>query len=175
MTTGADLLADTFGRIREGVHEAVEGLDAEQLTRRVDPAANSIAWLVWHLTRIQDDHVADAAGLEQIWLAEGWVERFGLPFDAGTVGYGQTSEEVGAVRVEDAKLLLDYHDAVYRQTVGYVRGLRDPDYDRVVDRAWDPAVSLGVRLVSVIADALMHVGQAQYVRGVVEREAEIGL
>jgi hypothetical protein len=169
MTTGADLLVDALGRVQEAVHEAVEGLDAEQLSRRIDPAANSIAWLVWHLTRVQDDHVADAAGLEQIWLADGWVERFGLPLDAKAIGYGHTLEEVSAVRVEDPKLLLDYHDAVHRQCVDYLRGLQDADYDRIVDRSWDPAVSLGVRLVSVIADTMMHVGQAQYVRGVVER------
>lgn len=169
MTTGAELLTDAFGRVQEAVHAAVEGLDGEQLTRRIDPAANSIAWLVWHLTRVQDDHVADAAGLEQVWLAEGWAERFGLPFDDTAVGYGQTSEEVGAVRVEDAKLLLDYHDAVHRQSAGYIRGLREADYDRIVDRSWDPPVSLGVRLISVLQDTLMHAGQAQYVRGVLER------
>jgi hypothetical protein len=171
MTTGADLLADAFGRVQEAVHAAVEGLDAEQLSRRLDPSANSVAWLIWHLTRVQDDHIAEAAGLEQVWLAEGWVERYGLPLDPKAIGYGHTSEEVAAVRVEDPELLLGYHDAVHRQTVGYVRGLADADYDRVVDRSWDPAVSLSVRLISVIADALMHVGQAQFVRGVLEREA----
>ena len=171
MTTGADLLADSFGRVQEAVHQAVEGLDAEQLSRRLDPAANSIAWLIWHLTRVQDDHIADIAGLEQAWLAEGWVQRFGLPLDPKAIGYGHTVDEVGAVRVEDPALLLGYHDAVHRQTVDYVRGLSDADYDRVVDRSWDPAVSLSVRLISVIADTLMHVGQAQYVRGVLERQA----
>ena len=170
MTTGADLLADALGRVQEAVHEAVEGLDAEQLSRRIDPAANSIAWLVWHLTRVQDDHVADAAGLEQIWLTDGFVERFGLPLDTKAIGYGHTVDEVAAVRVDDPKLLLDYHDAVHRQSVDYLRGLQDADYDRIVDRSWDPAVSLGVRLVSVIADTLMHAGQAQYVRGIIERE-----
>jgi hypothetical protein len=174
MATGAELLADAFGRVRESVHATVEGLDGELLTRRIDPAANSIAWLVWHLTRVQDVHIADAAGLEQIWFADGWAERFGLPFDDTATGYGHTTEEVGAVRVEDAKLLLGYHDAVHRQTVDYVRGLRNADYDRIVDRSWDPAVSLGVRLISVMQDTLMHIGQAQYVRGALERERESG-
>jgi hypothetical protein len=169
MTTSADLLADAFGRVQEAVHAAVEGLDAEQLSRRLDPEANSIAWLVWHLTRVQDDHVADVAGLEQVWTAEDWVKRFGLPLDPTAIGYGHTSEEVAAVRVEDPRLLLDYHDAVHRQTANYVRGLSDADYDRIVDRSWIPAVSLGVRLVSVLGDTLMHAGQAQYVRGVIER------
>jgi len=169
MTTGADLLVDAFGRVQEAVHEAVSGLSVEQVHARLDPDANSIAWLIWHLTRVQDDHVADAAGTEQVWLRDGWAERFGLPLDPTAIGYGHTSDEVAAVRVEDPKLLLDYHDAVHRQTVAYVRDLRDADYDRIVDRSWDPAVSLAVRLISVLGDTMMHVGQAQYVRGILDR------
>jgi hypothetical protein len=169
MTTGADLLVDAFDRVREAVQQAVSGLGPEELDARLDPDANSIAWLVWHLTRVQDDHVADAAGLEQVWLRDGWVSRFELPLDPRAIGYGHTREEVAAVRVEDPQLLIDYAEAVHRQTVGYIKGLKDADYDRIVDRSWDPAVSLSVRLISVVADTLMHVGQAQYVRGILDR------
>jgi hypothetical protein len=169
MTTGADLLVDAFGRVRESVQQTVSGLGAEELNARLDPAANSIAWLVWHLARVQDDHVADAAEVEQVWLRDGWVGRFGLPLDPKAIGYGHTTEEVAAVRVEDPRLLIDYYEAVHRQTVGYVRNLRDEDFDRVVDRSWNPAVSLGVRLVSVVGDTMMHVGQAEYVRGILDR------
>ena len=169
MTTGAELLVDAFGRVRETVQQTVSGLGAEELNARLDPAANSIAWLVWHLARVQDDHVADAADLEQIWLRDGWVGRFALPLDPKAIGYGHTSEEVAAVHVEDPALLIDYYEAVHRQTVGYLRNLRDEDFDRIVDRSWNPAVSLGVRLISVVGDTMMHVGQAQYVRGILDR------
>jgi hypothetical protein len=169
MTTGADLLVDAFGRVRETVQQTVSGLGAEELNARLDPAANSIAWLVWHLTRVQDDHVADAADVEQVWLRDGWVGRFGLPLDPKAIGYGHTTEEVAAVHVEDPALLIDYYEAVHRQTVGYVRNLRDEDFDRIVDRSWNPAVSLGVRLVSVVGDTMMHIGQAEYVRGILDR------
>lgn len=169
MTTGADLLVDAFGRVRETVQQTVSGLGAEELNARLDPAANSIAWLVWHLARVQDDHVADAADLEQVWLRDGWVGRFALPLDPKAIGYGHTTEEVAAVHVEDPALLIDYYEAVHRQTVGYVRNLRDEDFDRIVDRSWNPAVSLGVRLISVVGDTMMHVGQAQYVRGILDR------
>ena len=169
MTTGADLLVDAFGRVRESVQQAVSGLDAEALNARLDPAANPIAWLVWHLARVEDDHVADAAGLEQVWLRDGWVGRFDLPLDPKAIGYGHTGEEVAAVHGEDPELLIGYYEAVHRQTVGYVRGLRDEDFDRVVDRSWNPAVSLGVRLVSVVGDTMMHVGQVEYIRGILDR------
>ena len=159
-----DLLADAFDRVQQSVHRVLEGLGDEQLAHRIDGRANSIAWLVWHLSRVQDDHLADAAGSAQVWLADGWHERFALPFPAAATGYGHSPEEVAAVRAS-AELLAGYHDAVHERTVGFVRGLSAADLDRVVDRAWDPPVTLGVRLVSVISDDLQHAGQAGFVRG----------
>jgi hypothetical protein len=171
MTSSADLLLDAFGRIRDRVHSVVDGLTPEQLAWRVDNQANSIAWLVWHLTRIQDDHLADAARTEQIWTAGGWAARLGLPFDPADTGYSHRSDDVAAVQVRSEDLLTNYHDAVHDQTVGYVGRLTDSDLDRIVDESWDPPVSLGVRLVSVISDDLQHVGQAAFVRGVLQRRA----
>ncbi|MBK1785304.1 mycothiol transferase [Prauserella cavernicola] len=164
-----ELLKDGFGRIQEEVHAAVTGLNPDQLAHRVDKDANSIAWLVWHLTRVQDDHVAGVAGLDQVWTAGGWADRFGLPFPAGDIGYGHSSSDVAKVRVASPRLLTDYHDAVYEQTVDYVGGISDADLDVVVDEAWDPPVTLGVRLISVMDDDMQHAGQAAFVRGILLR------
>ncbi len=166
---GGDLLAGAFDHIGELVSGVVDGLTPEQLTVRIDGESNSIAWLVWHLTRVQDDHVSEVAGAEQTWLADGWVERFGLPFAPSAIGYGQGSDDVGAVRVRSGELLTGYHDAVHARTRQFVTGLSDPEFDRIVDERWDPPVTLGVRLTSVIGDDLQHVGQAAFVRGIVER------
>jgi len=167
--TSAELLVDAFGRIRAVVHGAVEGLTPGQLAVRLDDDANSIAWLVWHLTRIQDDHIAAAARTDQVWASQGWVERLGLPFDLRDTGYAHRSEDVAAMTVDSGDLLVDYHDAVYEQTIRYVERVTDADLDRIVDEGWDPPVTLGVRLVSVINDNTEHVGQAAFVRGIVER------
>jgi len=166
--TSAELLADAFERVREGVHHAVEGLTTEVLASRLDTEANSIAWLVWHLTRVQDDHVADITGEEQLWTALDWAQRFGLPFDVLDTGYGHGSREV-AVVVADAATLIGYHDAVCDSTLRFVGHLRDAALDRIVDADWDPPVTMGVRLVSVISDDLQHAGQAAFLRGVLER------
>jgi uncharacterized damage-inducible protein DinB len=163
----AELLADAFDRVRESVHAVVEGLSPDQLAARVGEHANSIAWLVWHLTRVQDDHVAGVAGEDQVWTSQGWAERFGLPFPPSSIGYGHSSDEVAQVRVEAPELLTDYYDAVHERTLAYVGGLTDADLDRVVDRSWTPHVTLGVRLVSVVNDDTQHVGQAAFVRGVI--------
>jgi uncharacterized damage-inducible protein DinB len=162
------LLVDAFDRIRALVHKVVEGLTVQQLAVRLDADANTICWLVWHLTRVQDDHVAAVAGTEQAWTAQGWSDRFALPFAAGSIGYGHSSEQVAAVRA-DAELLAAYHDATAERTLDFVRGLSDRDLDRVIDRRWDPPVTLGVRLVSVVSDDLQHVGQAAFIRGIVLR------
>jgi hypothetical protein len=159
-----DLLVDAFGRVQGIVHAVVDGLSVEQLTHRPGPDANSIAWLVWHLTRIEDDHVADLAGREQAWAREDWVERFALPFDPAATGYGHESDEVAAVRVP-ADLLVGYQDAVHGDCVRYLASVDAAELDRIVDTRWDPPVSAGVRLVSVIGDAFEHGGQAAYVRG----------
>ncbi len=108
------------------------------------------------------------AGSEQLWTVGGWVERFRLPFDVGATGYGHSAEEVGQVRAS-ADLLGAYHDAVHSASVDYVATLTDADYERVVDERWDPPVTLGVRLVSVLNDTTQHAGQAAYVRGLIQR------
>lgn len=179
MTTSIDLLEDAFTRIRDTVRRAAGGLTPEQLTARIDPGANTIAWLVWHLTRVQDDHISEVAGSEQVYTSGGWEQRLALPFDAAETGYAQSAEDVARVSGEGvtSETLIGYHEAVYSATVSYLRELAghasDPSAElgRVVDEAWNPPVTLAVRLVSVISDDLQHAGQAAFVRGIVERRA----
>ncbi|MDN0199055.1 DinB family protein [Streptomyces sp. S.PNR 29] len=163
-----DILIDGYGRIQEEVHATVEGLGPDHLNARPSHDANSIAWLVWHLTRVQDDHVADAFELDQVWLSQDWDKRFGLGLPRHDTGYGHSSTKVGKVRVDSADLLTGYYDAVHEQTLGALRQLTAKDLERVVDDNWDPPVTLGVRLVSVLSDDLQHIGQAAYVRGLVQ-------
>ncbi len=168
METSA-ILTDAFQRIREGVRRVTDGLDANDLAYRPDADANSIAWLIWHSTRIQDDHVSDIAGRDQLWIADGWADRFDLPFDPTDTGYGHSSQQVGAVRPDGPDLLVAYHEAVAQRTLEYLNTIDAAELDRIIDRRWDPPVSVGVRLVSVINDQMQHVGQAAYVRGMRER------
>ncbi|MFI9048532.1 DinB family protein [Streptomyces sp. NPDC053427] len=169
MSAGTDLLVDAFGRIQEIVDDVLSGLGTDELSARLDEDANSIGWLVWHLTRVQDDHIADAAGTEQLWTAQGWYERFALPFADADTGFGHSPEDVAAVRDVSRQLLNGYHGAVHDNTVRFLKGLHVKDLDRVVDEGWAPPVTLGVRLVSVITDDLQHAGQAAFVRGVLRR------
>lgn len=163
------MLADAFGRVREVVDDVVDGLDAEALAFRPDAEANSIAWLVWHLSRIEDAQVAELADREQVWFADGWCERFDLPLEPGSTGYGHSAEDVAAVQVEDPALLAGYQAAAAEACVDFVTGIEASELDRIVDRRFTPPVSVGVRLVSIVDDALQHAGQAAYVRGLLDR------
>jgi hypothetical protein len=158
------VLLDAFGRIRETVEATLEGLDDGSLARRPAGTGNSIAWLIWHLGRVEDAQVASAAGLDQVWTSQDFAGRFGLPLTERDTGYGHSSHQVDAVQAPP-ELLLEYYNAVHRQTVEFVNTLTDQDLDRIVDKRWDPPVTVGVRLVSTIADCLQHVGQAAYAKG----------
>ncbi|MEU4552367.1 mycothiol transferase [Micromonospora violae] len=164
----SDLLTEAYDRLPDLVRAAVAGLSPEQLRHQPAPDANSIGWLVWHLTRIQDHDVADLLDRDQIWVSGDWAGRFGLTADPDDTGYGHSPAQVAAVRPESPQALIDYYEAVAARTGSFLAGLHPADLDRVVDEAWDPPVTLGVRLVSVVEDDLQHVGQAAYLRGLIE-------
>jgi hypothetical protein len=121
---------------------------------------------------VQDDHVAAAFGVPQVWTSEGWASRLGLPSGMKDHGYGHTSGQVVTIAAATAAsgLLGEYHEATYAQSVKLVSEVSDADLDRVVDTRWTPPVTLGVRLVSVLDDDMQHVGQAAYARGIVLRK-----
>ncbi len=163
------LFLELYGRIPPLARQAVDDLDLDQLTRPPSPGANTIAWLIWHLARVQDHHVAELLSVDQIWVVDDWGHRFGLESDPSNTGYGHAPEEVATVRPERPEVLLDYLDAVDARTRPILEQLTAADLDRVVDRRWDPPVTLGVRLVSIADDSLQHAGQAAYIRGLLDR------
>ena len=160
-----DVFEEALGRIPGLVTRAVKDLTPEQLRYPPAEGANTIGWLVWHLARIQDGHVAELLDEEQVYLTGDWAPRFGLKPDPTDNGYGHTAGEVAAVRPASWQVLVDYYAAVHERTRAYLAGRSAADFDQVVDEAWDPPVTLGVRLVSVINDDVQHAGQAAYVRG----------
>ena len=166
----ADLLADLFGRVDDEIEGAIGGLSAEQLATAPEPGANTIGWLVWHLTRVEDSHIAELIdGAGQLWESGSWAAGFELAPDPSNSGYGHTADDVMAVRPASTAALRDYYRAVRERTSAYLATLTPADLDRVVDRRWDPPVTLGVRLISIADDEIQHAGQAAYARGLLDR------
>ncbi|MCP5025312.1 MAG: DUF664 domain-containing protein [Actinomycetia bacterium] len=161
----APLLLELYGRIPPLVARSLDGIDGGRLLDAPPPATNSIGWLIWHLTRVQDHHLGEILGVDQVWEGDDWAARFGLEPESQNIGYGHGAADIAAVQPDSVGVLLDYHDAVDARTREYLATLTAADLDRIVDRRWDPHVSLGVRLVSIADDSLQHVGQALYLRG----------
>ena len=171
--TPTAVLVEAFGRTPGLVDRALDGMSEANLTRRLDPDANTLAWLVWHTARMQDAQITGAEralgrDAEQVWTAQGFADRFELGVDDREVGYGMSSDEVGRI-VAPASLLREYHQAVNDHTVAFLETLDGTDYGRVVDRRLEPPVTLLARLVSIEQDSVQHLGQAAYVRGVLRR------
>lgn len=171
-----ELFTDAFTRVADDLPRLLDGLGAEELSWRPTPDANPIGWLVWHLTRVQDDHLAGIAkalslpGAEQVWFS-GWARRFALPYPDEAHGYAMTSEQVAQFHVDGAQPLLDYHQQVHRATLELLPRLDEAALDAVVDTHWNPPVTAGVRLVSVVNDITQHAGQVAYVRGLLDSRA----
>lgn len=167
-TAAVALLRDAFNRVREGVEAVVDELTPDELSWRVDHDANSLGWLVWHLTRQQDGQVAHLSGLPSPWKAE-WSDRLGLSYPPRASGYGMSSHEVGKFSVDDSRALVGYHDATHAMTMTWLDSVTDDDWDEVVDENWDPPVTMAVRAVSILEDCEKHLGQAEYLRGILLR------
>lgn len=162
-----ELLVDTFSRVPEIARNTVEGLNEEDLTWRPEKDANSIAWLVWHLTRAEDSQIANLVGSGEVWIEDQWYDKFGLPLSEDATGYGHSSDEVAAVKAS-ADLLLGYQNATHERTLQFINGLTEKDYEKVVDPSYKPPVTVKVRLVSIVGDITQHAGQAAYVRGLIK-------
>ncbi|NJC72331.1 DinB family protein [Planosporangium thailandense] len=165
----SELLIEAYDRLPDLVRSAVDGLTAEQLRWAPAPGANPIGWLVWHLTRVQDHHIAELLGRDQVWVSGDWAGHLGLDPDPNNTGYGHSPAQIASVRPDGPQALIGYYDAVAARTRDFLRSLKPEDLDRIVDERWDPPVTLGVRLVSIVNDDDQHVGQAAYVRGLLEK------
>ena len=164
------VFSDLFGRVDEHVDEILDGLDTASLTRQPAPGTNPIGWLVWHIARVEDAQVADLWGEDQLWVSGPWAARFGLDPDPGNHGYGHTPADVAAVRPDSVDALRDYARAVRARTDEFLATLTPGDLDRIVDEAWDPPVTMGVRLISIADDQIQHAGAAAYVKGLLQQQ-----
>lgn len=160
-----DIVLDGLERIRGSLHRTLDGLTLEEIHRQPQSDANSIAWLVWHLTRVQDTSMSGLKNEEHLWVSQGWHAKFDMEPDSANDGFGHTPEQVSAFRAPSIETLLDYHEQVWERSRSYVAGLAAEDFDRTLNESqWQPLPTVGVRLVSILSDNLQHAGQAAYVK-----------
>ncbi len=161
-----DLLIDGYGRVPEFLENVLDGLTRDDLDWQPGRDCNSIGWLVWHLTRQQDTQMASLMGETPLWTVNKWYDRFNRPPDPDDIGFGHTPEQVSAFKSPEARTLLDYNRAVVERSKQHIRRLSKTDLDRELDEPWfQPLPTVGVRLISILDDSVLHAGQAAYLRG----------
>ena len=165
-----DVVIAALDRNQQVLAMTLDGMTPDQMAFRPSEASNSLAWLAWHLTRVQDRELSGLSGQEQAWTADGWHTKFGKESDPDETGMGYTPEQVAATN-PPTQLILDYHTAVVERSKAYLAPLTHEDLARELDEPqWNPAPTVGVRLVSILSDNAQHVGQMAYVRGIIEEK-----
>ena len=160
------LLTDGYGRILRVLENSLKGLTEDDLKWQPHADTNSIGWLTWHLTRVQDDHIASLVEEEQLWTKDGWHAKFNRLPDPNDRGFDHTPKQVAAFESPDVETLLTYHRAVLERSKRYFLTLSDDDLDRELNEPqYQPLPTVGVRLISVLSDNLQHAGQVAYIRG----------
>lgn len=170
------LAMDIFDRIDRQLEQVLDGLTPEELNRPPAPGANTIGWLAWHLTRSNDRNMSEVAEKEQLWIADGWHTRFGRSPDPGETGVGHTPAQVTAFRAPDSATLLAYHRAVLERIREYV--MKDLSEAELARDSYSPTFKnsgpVWRRITGVINEALQHLGQAAYIRGLMKGQGWLG-
>ena len=169
-----ELIVDGYDRLPDFMKEVLAGLGMADLDRQPHRNCNSLGWTAWHLTRVQDSQIADLMGEEQLWIKDGWSKKFKRPPDPDDSGYGHTPEQVRAFRSPSVRTQLDYLRAVVERTKRYLASLTPSDLDRELEEPWfQPLPTVGVRIVSVLADCHQHAGEASYIRGLLKAKGKL--
>lgn len=168
------LIVDGYDRLPGLMKEVLGGLTVADLNRQPHPDCNSIGWTAWHLSRVQDGQIADLMGAGQLWTTNGWHARFERPADDDDTGYGHTADQVRAFDSPSARVQLDYLRVVVQRTKRYLGSLSPAALARTLDEPWfKPLPTVGVRIVSILADCHQHAGQAAYLRGLLQAEGRL--
>jgi hypothetical protein len=153
-----------FRRVRDDVRTLIAGATAEELDRRT--AANSLGWLVWHISRGQDRNLSELTGTTQLWLAEDWAGRFGRQADPSDTGFGHSTDQAAAFRSPSVDILLAYHEATYGLAEDYLASAADEDLGRpVTSPTLGNTHTVEERLAGQLHDSFAHAGQIGLLRG----------
>ena len=161
-----DLLADGYSRVYAFMKHTLTGLNQDDLNWQPKGDCNSIGWLAWHLTRQQDAQISSLTGEDQLWIKDKWHIKFDRPADPEDIGFGHTKEQVQTFKSPDINTLLDYQKSVSERSKDYFTILSKADLDKELDEPWfQPLPTIGVRIISILEDSLLHAGQMAYIRG----------
>ena len=148
------------------VNEAIKGLSTDQLAFRPQRHSNSIAFLLWHLARVEDLWINRILlGGKEIYELGGWYKKFGTP--AQDSGFGYDVKTLDAWPIPKLELLRAYAAAVREKTKVYINALNTKKMDESKDFGWSRG-TIGSALSHLITEVGEHTGQIGYIRGIMK-------
>lgn len=171
--SAGELLNATYDHLGDVLVRALTGLTTEQLRRQpAGPDSNPIGWIAWHLTRGHDSNFSSLSALEQLWVAEGWRERFRQSIEAR--GIGDSLDDVRAFDPVDAETLVGYWKAARARSNVYLDGLSDEDLAQPAPRPVTGYETVKLAISRTASDTSQHIGQIAYARGLVDHHGWYG-
>ncbi len=164
-----DLLLDGYDRIPQELEEILNELKKTDLDWQPKTECNSIGWTVWHLARVQDAQIAALMNEEQVYIKQKWYAKFNRPANPRDTGFGDTPQDVAGFKSPGTEVFLGYARSAVDQSKRYINSVSNTELDRVLDEPWfEPPPTVGVRLISILADGHQHIGEASYIRGILK-------
>jgi hypothetical protein len=143
--------------------KALDGLTQEEAAWAPAAESNSIAFILWHVTRIEDYFIVRVIQREtELYESEGWREKLGTP--AKETGYEYTLEQLRAWPVPKLELIRGYADSVRKRTLDLLNNITPERLDELArhDRSPD---TIGDILGRITTEIALHTGQIAYIRG----------
>ncbi|MFC1994682.1 DinB family protein [Chloroflexota bacterium] len=158
-----ELILASLEQSKGYLSKALDGLTQEEAAWSPRAECNSIAFISWHIARVEDFFVNRALQRkDELYESEGWQEKLGTP--PKEVGYQYTVGQLCAWPVPQLEVLRAYADSVREKTLAFLKHLAPARLSEVPrpDRSPD---SIGVTLGRISTEIALHVGQIAYLRG----------
>ena len=149
------------------VDRAIDGLSDETLARRISDSDNSIGWLLFHMSRVVDVFMNSRfQGNPQIWIEDGWCEKFGLSDDPDTTGQGWDAARVAAWQLPSRDVLVGYYEAVKAGCRDYMSSVTGEELSASISlRPGSDPEPIEAIMGVLVFDNIVHGGQIAFLRG----------
>ena len=159
-----ELVKISLERSQEYLTRALDGLTQKEAAWSPGPECNSIAFTLWHMTRVEDFFIIRVIqGKTELYEVEGWREKLGTP--AKVTGARFTAEELQAWPVPKLETLRGYAESVREKTLALLQSVTSEELNAVPKPDRSPE-SVGAIFGRIITEVAMHVGQMAYLRGI---------
>ena len=165
MSTLVDFIRSGLRQLHNTYNDAVSDLSDDQLHWRANENGCSIAFILWHYYRTEDNIIQFVLQRKPtVWLEGGWDEKFGL--DRISQGTGMSLADAQALRIRSKEGFMSYMDAVASATDDYLAAMDDQGLERMT--AVKPVGEMPVRNAigtMCLTHGFTHLGEIQHVRG----------